>query len=378
MRRAMTSYAVAGTLIAALCLCGQPLSFLISPSMRLSTSASLWSQKGIQMEATVEDTTSTGATVVAAALMAGIACLSTRRVRPSTAKGCSSLVTAHDGSSWGVTTEGASSSLVTSGAIPYVHLKRGNDEATVYLLGASVTSYKTSGTEWLAVRADAKFDGSKPISGGLPVCWPQFGPGEIQQHGFARNLSWRLLEEPSEAGAAVLELTDSEESRKIWPHAFRLEYRVELKDGELATNFKVENTSASDFNFQAALHSYYAVSDINTCSITGKLNGATKIDKTKAPPELTKGDSDTINISKFTEEVYKEILPGTVSLIDPAKGQLDIVSGGGWRDVVVWNPYGDVNMGAKNFVCVESAEIASVPLSKGSVWEATMSLKPKK
>jgi glucose-6-phosphate 1-epimerase len=27
-------------------------------------------------------------------------------------------------------------------------------------------------------------------SGGLPHCWPQFGPGEIQVHGFARNVDW--------------------------------------------------------------------------------------------------------------------------------------------------------------------------------------------
>lgn len=33
---------------------------------------------------------------------------------------------------------------------------------------------------------------SKPISGGIPHCFPQFGPGELQQHGFARNLSWTI------------------------------------------------------------------------------------------------------------------------------------------------------------------------------------------
>jgi Aldose 1-epimerase len=33
---------------------------------------------------------------------------------------------------------------------------------------------------------------SKPISGGIPHCFPQFGPGEMQQHGFARNLDWTI------------------------------------------------------------------------------------------------------------------------------------------------------------------------------------------
>jgi len=221
-------------------------------------------------------------------------------------------------------------------------------------------------------------DGSKPISGGLPFCWPQFGPGEIQQHGFARNLNWKLLEEPSEGGACVLELSDTEATRKMWPHAFRLEYRVELKDDRLATTFTVENTSASAFSFNGALHSYYSVNDVNTCQITGKFKDSTKLDKTQAPPKLCKGESDTVTITKMTEEIYKEVLPGTVVLKDPTKGELEIVSGGGWRDVVVWNPYGDQKMGYSGFVCVESAEIASVPLAPKATWQATMDLVPRK
>jgi glucose-6-phosphate 1-epimerase len=46
--------------------------------------------------------------------------------------------------------------------------------AEVYLYGGVVTSYKDAdGTEFIAVRPDAKMDGSKPISGGLSHCWPQ-------------------------------------------------------------------------------------------------------------------------------------------------------------------------------------------------------------
>ena len=44
----------------------------------------------------------------------------------------------------------------------------------VYLYGGVVTSYIDSqGVEYIAVRPDAKMDGSKPISGGLSHCWPQ-------------------------------------------------------------------------------------------------------------------------------------------------------------------------------------------------------------
>ena len=63
----------------------------------------------------------------------------------------------------------------------------------IYLHGACVTSWKqATGDEVLYVRPDAVFDKSKPISGGLPHCFPQFGPGAMQQHGFARNLDWSI------------------------------------------------------------------------------------------------------------------------------------------------------------------------------------------
>lgn len=45
------------------------------------------------------------------------------------------------------------------------------------------THHQTGGRDVLYVRPDAKFDKSKPISGGIPHCWPQFGPGAMQLHG---------------------------------------------------------------------------------------------------------------------------------------------------------------------------------------------------
>lgn len=57
--------------------------------------------------------------------------------------------------------------------VKLVHPESGAS-AEVYLYGGVVTSYKDGeGTEFIAVRPDAKMDGSKPISGGLSHCWPQ-------------------------------------------------------------------------------------------------------------------------------------------------------------------------------------------------------------
>ena len=83
--------------------------------------------------------------------------------------------------------------LSLKGGLEMVTLKSGTSTAVVYLFGGVVTSFTKSGRDVLYVRPDAKFDKSKPISGGVPHCWPQFGPGEIQVHGFARNVDWTLV-----------------------------------------------------------------------------------------------------------------------------------------------------------------------------------------
>lgn len=55
-------------------------------------------------------------------------------------------------------------------------------EADIYLFGGCITSWKVAnGKDLLFVRPDAVFNGQKPISGGIPHCFPQFGPGKMQQ-----------------------------------------------------------------------------------------------------------------------------------------------------------------------------------------------------
>jgi hypothetical protein len=82
----------------------------------------------------------------------------------------------------GVTSDAtaAESGLMTnSGGLEYVKLVHPDTGASseIYLFGGDVTSYKDAdGTEFIAVRPDAKMDGSKPISGGLSHCFPQVKP----------------------------------------------------------------------------------------------------------------------------------------------------------------------------------------------------------
>lgn len=279
--------------------------------------------------------------------------------------------------------------LDTSGPMPFVKLTRGKDEATVYLRGACLASYQTDGVEWLGLRADAKLDGSKPnVSGGLPICFPQFGPGdplgrdvasvptEIPVHGLARNMDWKFMAEESTDGVCVLELTDTEETLKLWPHEFRCLWRVELTDGQVATTLSVQNLSASECSFTCGLHSYFHVTDIDKASIRGDFNGCTMLHRTVDPAQFLQYGADEITISQFTDDIYKDVLPGSVVLSDPTKGDLTIRSNSGWQHVVVWNPYGNEGLGYKTMVCVENVATDAIVLAPQDSWEASMDLEP--
>merc|ERR1719266_2503026 len=78
-----------------------------------------------------------------------------------------------------------------------VNLTRGSGtECSVSLHGATLTSWKVKGEELIFVSPKAILDGSKAIRGGVPVCFPAFGPWPLgAQHGFARTstlTSWKV------------------------------------------------------------------------------------------------------------------------------------------------------------------------------------------
>lgn len=268
--------------------------------------------------------------------------------------------------------------MKNSEGLDFVRLNsESGSSAEIYLFGGVVTSFKDSeGTEFIAVRPDAKMDGSKPISGGLSHCWPQFGPGEIQQHGFARNVNWKLVS--STDTTAELEMLPSDYTKEMWDKEFACRFTVELGSDELKTNMSVKNTGSEDsFDFQAALHSYFTVSSLKNLEITGSFKGKEFLNKMVGDGEMQTEDRTSITIGEEYDRVYKGV--NDPVLKDSGKGKvLNVVNEAGWEDTVLWNPYGDEGMGYDNFVCVESVKFDPVTLDSGASWEGVLVLKPDK
>jgi len=267
--------------------------------------------------------------------------------------------------------------FTNEGGLEYVKLVHPETGASseIYLYGGCVTSFcDGDGNEYIAVRPDAKMDGSKPISGGLSHCWPQFGPGEIQQHGFARNVMWEVQEQTDTS--LTLTMAPSDYTKEMWDKEFLCTFTVDIEADQLNTKMLVENKGEEAFDFQAALHSYFTVSSIASLEIAGSFAGKEFLNKMVGDAgEMQTEERESITISEEYDRVYTGV--NDPVLKDSGSGKsLAVLNQAGWEDTVLWNPYGDEGMGYNNFVCVESVKFDPVSLDGGASWEGVMSLKP--
>lgn len=262
------------------------------------------------------------------------------------------------------------------GSLPKVVLTSAQgSKAELYLFGACLTSWEIpTGKDLLFVRPDAVFNGQKPISGGIPHCFPQFGPGSIQQHGFARNMNWSLIESENAEGKPVitLELKDEPYSRAMWDFSFHALYKVVLDSMSLTTELTIKNTDQKTFHFNTALHTYFRAS-VTGASVRG-LKGCKTLDKDPDPKNPREGQeqSDAVTFPGFVDRIYLEA-PNELHL-DNGLGETVIIRNKNWSDAVLWNPHLQMEASYRDFVCVENAKINQVQLQPQESWTATQQL----
>ncbi|KAL1217025.1 putative glucose-6-phosphate 1-epimerase [Cardamine amara subsp. amara] len=250
-----------------------------------------------------------------------------------------------------------------------------NSEAEIYLFGGCITSWKlASGKDLLFVRPDAVFNKIKPISGGIPHCFPQFGPGQIQQHGFGRNMDWSVVdsENADDSATVTLELKDGPYSRAMWDFGFQAQYKVIVGADTLSTELKITNTDNKAFSFSTALHTYFRASSAGA-SVRG-LKGCKTLNKDPDPKNPIEGneDRDAVTFPGFVDCVYLDA-PNELQF-DNGLGDTIIIKNTNWSDAVLWNPHIQMEACYRDFVCVENAKLGDVKLEPGQSWTATQLL----
>jgi D-hexose-6-phosphate mutarotase len=213
------------------------------------------------------------------------------------------------------------------------------------------------------VSPEAIYHEGKAVRGGIPVCWPWFGHHEsdpqLPQHGFVRSRFWELAE-ASESDTGVrfkFTIRDSEETRRLWPHAFHL--TLEMRIGaELHLALETENTGDAPFTITEALHTYFSVGDIRKVSIEG-LDGADYLDT--VGPKQERHQTGNILIDREVDRAYRT--SSEVQINDRAQGRVISIKNEGSQTAVVWNPWiakaaslADLpDEDYQRFVCVETA-----------------------
>lgn len=269
------------------------------------------------------------------------------------------------------------------GGLPRVVLAhpRGG-RAEVYLHGAHVARWTTpDGAEALYLSPRARFGPGSSIRGGVPVIFPQFADqGPLPKHGFARTAEWELAESSAsdgEGARAVLRLADSDETRAVWSHAFRLTLTATLADS-LSITLSVENTGDAPIDFTCALHGYYRVGDVHRAAVDG-LDGVRYRDKVAGGEAQQAGE---IDFRGEVDRVYCAA-PAELRLHDGAGARTVVIRKDGFADAVVWNPWTETggkmeDLGGDEylrFVCVEPANAcAPVRLEPGERWEGTQTV----
>ena len=232
-------------------------------------------------------------------------------------------------------------------------------DAEIALQGAQILSWRPKGQAdllWCAALPPAQ--AGKAIRGGIPVCWPWFGPhasnARLPQHGLVRTIDWRLIatEMRSDDVHVVFETT-----------AETTELRMAITVGaRLSLELSTRNVSAHPLAITEALHTYFRVGDVRLIGIHG-LDGCRYRDNADGGKD--KVFTGVMSMTRETIALF-DVAPEAAEIEDPVLGRRISILRHGGRSTIAWHPganaatFNDVVPGAeKNFVCVESGNIGS-------------------
>lgn len=229
------------------------------------------------------------------------------------------------------------------GGLTQAHIKNKHGKAVVSTYSGQVLSYipADQNNDLLFVSEAAYFQQGKATKGGIPVCWPWFGPDPENKgrsaHGFVRNRQWQVIntaETDNETTQLLLGINSDKETLGIWPHAFEL--RIEVTVGPtLKIKLITTNSGQQAFTITQALHTYFNVGEVTRVQVTG-LEQKNYIDKLD---EMTvKTQAGAVRINEAVDRIYMDT-ENPVSIEDPVLQRQIQINTSGSKTAVVWNPW---------------------------------------
>lgn len=273
-------------------------------------------------------------------------------------------------------------------ALTLIRVNNDYGQAVLTPYGAHLLSFqpKQAGAkDCLWVSETAVYDGTKPIRGGIPICWPWFGaaPHEgLPAHGFVRNRLWQLVAAENLVQGQtrlVLETQSDDATLAMWPVPFKLSLSIEV-GAELTLSLTTYNLSDQSQSITEAFHSYFAISETDAMTVSG-LTGSECHDKlTAAAPVIQPGD---LSITPPIDSVFIN-QQGDLTIEDAKWPRKLVLRNQGTSSAVVWNPGADIVKGFADIednawpqmLCVEVGNVLqnAITLSPQSAHTMTMTL----
>jgi glucose-6-phosphate 1-epimerase len=254
-----------------------------------------------------------------------------------------------------------------AGGFPLIKIDNEKASALISVYAGQVLSFQppNDSHNLMFLSEAAYYQPGKAIKGGVPICWPWFGPDPDglgrPAHGFVRNRLWAVAGTGVTAGGettVTLGLTDTPETKAIWPHAFSLSLVITVGDS-LNLELITRNTDVQPFSITQALHTYFKVGHIDQVSVLG-LEGLEYIDK--ADNAVHRYQAGAVTISGEVDRIYRKVESELV-IDDVALDRRIRIASRGSHTAVVWNPWAKISaeMGDlkdddyERLLCVETA-----------------------
>jgi D-hexose-6-phosphate mutarotase len=259
---------------------------------------------------------------------------------------------------------GAVAIAAGQGGLPRLAVTTPAGAAEIYLHGAQVTGFqKTGEPPLLFLSAASQFAADQPIRGGVPLCFPWFGPRPgAPAHGFARLTEWHLAATSAAPdGRVSVRLRLPEKAGGAAAFAGKVEYLVTVGE-TLTMELHVTNHADTPLVFEECLHTYFAVGDIAAVTVGG-LKGLSYVDKV-AESKVKIESAKALHFNSEVDRVYLDA-PQAVKIEDAKLKRTLLVEKTGSASTVVWNPWVDKAKAMADFgdeeyrrmVCVESGNV---------------------
>jgi len=189
-----------------------------------------------------------------------------------------------------------------------VRLRHREASATVCLQGAQVVSYQPcqrSETFW--VSDSARYEAGISIRGGIPVCWPWFGPhpdmSDFPKHGYARNSIFDVVSVKADDDAVeiLVRLSKTTDPDYAVYADLELEVCIRLSD-DLHVELVTTNNGSQTIPVTSALHNYFQVTDVSNVSIS-ELSGKKYLDKLQGYAQETQ--TERFGVSSPVDRVFR-------------------------------------------------------------------------